>query len=200
MGLITSMSSFQCANVGVYARMEYISSNIICVVLLYAFKDSQLNKYINSNKLFMNLIFHSIQISSILAYALLSFKDAGVISLDHHDEDDHDFNIPSDAEQDSNDILIGPNRVKPATPMSMNHKYIQVFANDNAYEFTVNDTIPDYNKRIILDRKFEAGWPSNFCAECDFIRPLRSKHCRICKQCVAKWDHHCTLANNCVGG
>ncbi|EEQ83453.2 palmitoyltransferase akr1 [Blastomyces dermatitidis ER-3] len=39
----------------------------------------------------------------------------------------------------------------------------------------------------------------NFCVYCMTRKPLRSKHCRRCKRCVSKHDHHCPWIDNCVG-
>ncbi len=41
--------------------------------------------------------------------------------------------------------------------------------------------------------------PDKMCRTCHFLKPARSKHCSICRACVAKNDHHCVWINNCLG-
>ncbi len=41
--------------------------------------------------------------------------------------------------------------------------------------------------------------PGQECHTCHLLKPARSKHCSICKCCIAKLDHHCIFINNCVG-
>ena len=38
-----------------------------------------------------------------------------------------------------------------------------------------------------------------FCNKCQNPRPARSHHCKVCKKCTLKMDHHCHWVANCVG-
>ncbi|CAG9330840.1 unnamed protein product [Blepharisma stoltei] len=37
-----------------------------------------------------------------------------------------------------------------------------------------------------------------YCNECEQWKPPRTHHCRACKLCFHKYDHHCPWVNNCI--
>lgn len=43
------------------------------------------------------------------------------------------------------------------------------------------------------------GTAPRFCSKCLAYKPPRTHHCRQCRRCVLKMDHHCVWVANCVG-
>ncbi|RWR95404.1 putative protein S-acyltransferase 16 isoform X1 [Cinnamomum micranthum f. kanehirae] len=43
------------------------------------------------------------------------------------------------------------------------------------------------------------GGDLRYCQKCSHHKPPRAHHCRVCRRCVLRMDHHCVWINNCVG-
>ncbi|KAL7275963.1 Palmitoyltransferase [Rhizina undulata] len=38
-----------------------------------------------------------------------------------------------------------------------------------------------------------------WCRKCESVKPVRCHHCKTCKRCILRMDHHCPWTANCVG-
>lgn len=74
--------------------------------------------------------------------------------------------------------------------------------------FVFSNIVTNYVGLIVTDtsvprevmsgtRKPSLNW--QFCSECISYVPPRSWHCKQCKQCILKRDHHCLFSGCCVG-
>jgi hypothetical protein len=46
---------------------------------------------------------------------------------------------------------------------------------------------------------FAGAQAVDFCTTCNIHRPSRASHCRVCDNCVLRFDHHCVMLNTCIG-
>ncbi|XP_020258910.1 probable protein S-acyltransferase 16 [Asparagus officinalis] len=58
---------------------------------------------------------------------------------------------------------------------------------------------PEYSYLTVLSLIALQGGDLRYCQKCSHYKPPRAHHCRVCKRCVLRMDHHCVWINNCVG-
>ncbi|KAL7668803.1 hypothetical protein ACOME3_009489 [Neoechinorhynchus agilis] len=59
----------------------------------------------------------------------------------------------------------------------------------------IEDLIPKVQNVVIKGQAIEV----RFCRTCKMFRTPRASHCRLCDNCVEKFDHHCPWVGNCIG-
>ncbi|PON40291.1 Zinc finger, DHHC-type, palmitoyltransferase [Parasponia andersonii] len=60
--------------------------------------------------------------------------------------------------------------------------------------------VPDVEENGISDEEIKRNSvQSKLCDKCSTHKPPRAHHCRVCRRCVLRMDHHCVWVNNCVG-
>ncbi|KAM1069131.1 hypothetical protein EV1_001006 [Malus domestica] len=56
--------------------------------------------------------------------------------------------------------------------------------------------VPDVEDSAVSDQESKKN---GRCDKCSTFKPPRAHHCRVCRRCVLRMDHHCLWINNCVG-
>ncbi|KAJ0979527.1 hypothetical protein J5N97_015001 [Dioscorea zingiberensis] len=74
---------------------------------------------------------------------------------------------------------------------------IAIYRDPGRVPFSYTPDIEDSESPIQeIKRK---GGDLRYCQKCSTYKPPRAHHCRVCKRCVLRMDHHCVWINNCVG-
>lgn len=60
--------------------------------------------------------------------------------------------------------------------------------------------VPDVEDTELSDQDSKrTGTRLSQCDKCSSYKPPRTHHCRSCRRCILRMDHHCMWINNCVG-
>ncbi|KAJ4720744.1 S-acyltransferase [Melia azedarach] len=60
--------------------------------------------------------------------------------------------------------------------------------------------IPDVEDTVSSDQELQkTSSQVSQCDKCSAYKPPRTHHCKVCRRCVLRMDHHCLWINNCVG-
>ncbi|CAL1374225.1 unnamed protein product [Linum trigynum] len=66
--------------------------------------------------------------------------------------------------------------------------------------YVPSSSAPDVEAAAVLDPKTQNDSSQlRQCEKCARYKPPRAHHCRVCRVCVLRMDHHCLWINNCVG-
>uniref|UniRef100_A0A914E9L2 Palmitoyltransferase n=1 Tax=Acrobeloides nanus TaxID=290746 RepID=A0A914E9L2_9BILA len=80
-------------------------------------------------------------------------------------------------------------------PMHKNNELTKV----RVLPMSDDDYSDESDTDVFLKKPSFVGEDWSLCTKCESFRPPRAHHCRICRRCIRKMDHHCPWVNNCVG-
>lgn len=80
----------------------------------------------------------------------------------------------------------------PFSELVLEHKK----SKSNLSQFSFNNSWGNNSNFFSSNIKFPK---KRYCDYCNIEQPYRTKHCRRCEACVAKYDHHCYFIGTCIG-
>lgn len=73
-------------------------------------------------------------------------------------------------------------------------------ATDPGYvPFAYVPDVEDDSSGASSDQELKKAAERRQCDKCSAYKPPRAHHCKVCRRCVLRMDHHCLWINNCVG-
>lgn len=93
---------------------------------------------------------------------------------------------------DKDSIIVDPEEKFISLNLKLKklEKFISKIRKNDKMKFYWNLNCYNYKVRSLKD---------NLCRFCVVIKPERASHCKTCRKCIRKLDHHCYFINNCIG-
>lgn len=130
-------------------------------------------------------IFHLVMSLVYGYWALASFTNPGY----HHSSISvtNDDNINDDDDELPLSSLKPPSTPLPSCSLKTASNNITLLFHDAPFPRDERSVAPTKSSIV------------NPCFKCHQYKPPRCHHCRICRRCVLRYDHHCPWIGNCVG-
>ena len=161
-------------------QQRYIFKYFLAITILWLITDSNVRYWYSTGDTQSLLIFHGLQLISLILYYSLLHSNPGYLPI-------NDFNMQQklksqqtqdDTQKPEEEVIVEQDDTENATLIT---KRTRQKPNIKTVDLT----------GIVI--------PPGFCERCKFYKPERSKHCYVCDRCVIKYDHHCPLIDHCIG-
>lgn len=158
----------------------------IGIFLVLVFTNTVLKKSLQDGHIGLLLLFSFATAFSIILYLLVSLMDPGFVK-----ETDVDVKPIALESVDSDDGVVMHDAERHSKHQHDNSNFT---SEDIETEAILQ--VSDDNSSLLRKIRQESNQRCGFCG---LEKPIRARHCRECKHCVRKFDHHCPWVANCIG-
>uniref|UniRef100_H2Z7S2 Palmitoyltransferase n=1 Tax=Ciona savignyi TaxID=51511 RepID=H2Z7S2_CIOSA len=162
-----------------------ITSVLLC-------KQTVLRKDLSSGYYFAPVLYILASCVSLVLYFVVACMDPGFVKREDSDVEEIKLILDDDEEED-----ISLYEVRKMNMEEWKEAMSETSAKDPEKTKILGDTAT--KPRIDMSTKCFNLEPHQRCGLCGLQRPVRARHCRECKHCVRKFDHHCPWVTNCIG-
>lgn len=164
-----------------------ITTSIASIILS---QPTSIHVQLNEKQLLLPLLYIFSTILSLVLYFTVAFMDPGFVKKEDIDIEELRYVPSRQPIQKEDDDVSSVDELYPDEGETV------ALCKSNSYMSASNNKVVEDGED--MENCFNLK-PDERCGLCALKKPMRAKHCRECKRCVRKFDHHCPWITNCVG-